>query len=108
VIPTPLTADDRAASYWWELSMRQVEVSRTLVLDDPPRGRGFFEALVADNIGIGHPDEVAAVFRAAGAEEQAGDLPQPRHRRRQRDQARVSLQAQSGQAAPTEGRHFLP
>ena len=30
-IPVPLTADDRAAGYWWELSMRQVEVSRTLV-----------------------------------------------------------------------------
>jgi hypothetical protein len=30
-IPTPLTADDRAGGYWWELSMRQVESSRTLV-----------------------------------------------------------------------------
>ena len=47
---------DRAAGYWWELSMRQVEVSRTLVFDDPRRARGFFEALVADNIGIGRPD----------------------------------------------------
>ncbi|MCA1846610.1 MAG: hypothetical protein LC792_26125, partial [Actinobacteria bacterium] len=26
VIPTPLTQADRAAGYWWELSMRQVEV----------------------------------------------------------------------------------
>ena len=25
-IPLPLTADDRAAGYWWELSLRQVEV----------------------------------------------------------------------------------
>jgi hypothetical protein len=33
VIPTPLDDQDRAAGYWWELSMRQVEVSRTLVLD---------------------------------------------------------------------------
>ncbi len=32
VIPTPFTTVDRAAGYWWELSMRQVEVSRTLVL----------------------------------------------------------------------------
>ena len=62
VIPTPFTAADRAAGYWWELSMRQVEVSRTLVLDEPRRARGFFEALVADNIGIGRPEEVAAVF----------------------------------------------
>jgi hypothetical protein len=62
VIPTPFTAADRAAGYWWELSMRQVEVSRTLVLDQPRRARGFFEALVSDNIGIGRPEEVAAVF----------------------------------------------
>jgi hypothetical protein len=58
VIPTPLGDDDRAAGYWWELSMRQVEVSRTLVFDDPRRARGFFEALVSDNIGIGRPAEV--------------------------------------------------
>src|SRR6266511_2181666 len=62
VIPAPFTAEDRAAGYWWELSMRQVEVSRTLVFDDPRRARAFFEALVADNIGIGRPHEVAMVF----------------------------------------------
>lgn len=62
VIPTPFTTKDREAGYWWELSMRQVEVSRTLVLDDPRRARRFFEALVADNIGIGRPEEVAVVF----------------------------------------------
>jgi hypothetical protein len=61
-IPTPLTVDDRAAGYWWELSMRQVETSRTLVLDDPRRARSFFEALVADNIGIGRPEQVSIVF----------------------------------------------
>jgi len=61
-IPTPLTAEDRAAGYWWELSMRQVEVSRTLVLDDPRRARLFFEALVQDNVGIGRPEEISAVF----------------------------------------------
>ena len=61
-IPTPFTATERAGGYWWELSMRQVEVSRTLVLDDPRRARRFFEALVADNVGIGRPEHVAAVF----------------------------------------------
>ena len=61
-IPTPLTDVDRAAGYWWELSMRQVEVSRTLVFDDPRRARSFFEALVADNVGIGRPHEMAMVF----------------------------------------------
>jgi hypothetical protein len=62
LIPTPLTPADRAAGYWWELSMRQVEVSRTLVLDDPRRARAFFEALVSDNVGIGRPEEVSVVF----------------------------------------------
>jgi len=62
VIPTPFTAADRAAGYWWTLSMRQIEVSRTLVFDDPRRARGFFEALVTDNVGIGRPHEVHAVF----------------------------------------------
>jgi hypothetical protein len=62
VIPTPLGSSDHQAGYWWELSMRQVEVSRTVVFDDPRRARGFFESLVADNVGIGRPHEVAAVF----------------------------------------------
>lgn len=62
VIPTPLDTADRAAGYWWELSMRQVEVSRTIVFDQPRRGRAFFEAVVADNIGIGRPSEVRVIF----------------------------------------------
>ena len=62
VVPTPFTAADRDAGYWWELSMRQVEVSKTLVFDDPRRARGFFEALVTDNIAIGRPEAVAVVF----------------------------------------------
>jgi hypothetical protein len=62
VIPTPLGDRDRAAGYWWELSMRQIEVSRTLVLDTPARARAFFAALVADNLGIGRPDEISLIF----------------------------------------------
>jgi hypothetical protein len=62
VIPTPLGEEDRAAGYWWELSMRQVEVSRTIVFDAPRRGRAFFEAVVADNIGVGRPSEVRVIF----------------------------------------------
>jgi hypothetical protein len=61
-LPTPLTRADRASGYWWELSMRQVEVSRTLVFDNPRRARAFFEALVADNVGIGRPEQVAVLF----------------------------------------------
>jgi hypothetical protein len=64
VIPTPFTDDDRRAGYFWELSMRQVEVSRTIAFDDPRRARSFFESLVQDNVGIGRPEQVAIVFAA--------------------------------------------
>jgi hypothetical protein len=62
ILPLPLTEADRAAGYWWELSMRQVEVSRTLVFDAPRHARGFFEALVVDNLDIGRPDTVELIF----------------------------------------------
>ena len=39
ILPSPLTDHDRDAGYWWELSMRQVEVSRTLV-STPRAGPG--------------------------------------------------------------------
>src|SRR5213076_1983711 len=54
--------DADQAGYWWELSMRQIETSRTLVFDAPRRARGFFEALVADNLDLGRPDEVQLIF----------------------------------------------
>jgi hypothetical protein len=62
ILPLPLTTADRAAGYWWELSMRQVETSRTLVFDAPRHARAFFEALVADNLDIGRPDHVEVIF----------------------------------------------
>ena len=61
-LPLPLTDADREGGYWWELSMRQVEVSRTLVFDAPRHARCFFEALVADNLDIGRPEQVELVF----------------------------------------------
>ena len=44
-LPLPFGPEDQRAGYWWEISMRQVEVSRTIVLDAPRRARAFFEAL---------------------------------------------------------------
>jgi hypothetical protein len=61
-LPLPLTDADRAAGYWWELSMRQIEVSRTLVFDAPRRARAFFEALVVDNLDLGRPESVELIF----------------------------------------------
>src|ERR1019366_3070579 len=62
-LPLPLTPADRAAGYWWELSMRQVEVSRTLVFDAPRQARAFFEALIADNLDLGRPEHVELLFK---------------------------------------------
>src|SRR5438477_1076844 len=58
----PFGHKDQQAGYWWEISMRQVEVSRTLVLDAPRRARAFFEALIADNLDIGRPANVEIIF----------------------------------------------
>jgi hypothetical protein len=63
ILPLSLTEHDRAAGYWWELSMRQIEASRTLVLDAPRRARAFFEALVADNLDIGRPQVIELIFK---------------------------------------------
>lgn len=62
ILPLPLDQADRAAGYWWELSMRQIETSRTIVFDAPRHARGFFEALVADNLDIGRPDTLEVIF----------------------------------------------
>src|SRR5918911_337901 len=55
-LPVPLSGADRAAGYWWDIAMRQIEVSRTIVFAAPRHARGFFEALCADNLDIGRPE----------------------------------------------------
>ena len=57
-IPLPLTDADRDAGYWWELSMRQVETSRTLVFDGDCHARAFFESLLRENMDLGRPENV--------------------------------------------------
>ncbi len=62
-LPMPFGRADQKAGYWWEISMRQAEVSRTLVFDAPRRARAFFEALIADNLDIGRPANVEIIFK---------------------------------------------
>src|SRR5512142_612608 len=62
-IPLPLTSADRDAGFWWDLSMRQVETSRTLVFDTDVHARAFFEALLIENMDLGRPENVALLFR---------------------------------------------
>jgi hypothetical protein len=61
-IPLPLTADDREHGCWWQLAMRQIEVSRTLVFDDPRRVRTVFEELLAGNVNLGRPEHMQIIF----------------------------------------------
>ncbi|HSU35638.1 MAG TPA: hypothetical protein VLJ88_08255 [Propionibacteriaceae bacterium] len=62
LLPLPLDHADRTAGYWWELSMRQIETSRTMVFHQPRQARAFFAALVADNLDVGRPDHVELIF----------------------------------------------
>ena len=62
VLPVPLDDYDRTFGFWWELSMRQIETSRTIVFDAPRHARSFFETLVADNLDIGRPETVELLF----------------------------------------------
>ena len=47
--------------------MRQVEVSRTLVFDDPRRVRAVFEELLAGNMNLGLPENVQVIFASTVA-----------------------------------------
>jgi hypothetical protein len=61
-LPLPLGPADQQAAYWWELSMAQVEVSRTIVFTAPRHARTFFGALVTDNLDLGRPDTLEIIF----------------------------------------------
>jgi len=73
-LPVPLSAADQAAGFWWDLTMRQVEVSRTLVFAAPRHTRAFFEALVADNLDIGRPERTEIVFKRSPRGAKAGGV----------------------------------
>jgi len=119
-IPLPFSGRDRDAGYWWETSVRQAGVSRTIVFDAPRRARWFFEALIGDNLDLGRPENVEIIFGRKIRRDTPGHLPHrdrpPRHRpgRRGRGPEHL-LQALKDQAVPQRGprdadrdRHQLP
>ena len=61
-LPHPLSPEDRAAGYRYDLSILQAEFSLTGMLDAPVSGRVFFEQVIRDNLDIGRPDQVALIF----------------------------------------------
>jgi hypothetical protein len=61
-LPWPLTPEQRAAGYAHQLSIWQLEVSRTQVFQDPEQGWALVEALIRDNLDLGRPDRVSLIF----------------------------------------------
>lgn len=61
-LPHPFTAADRRAGYRYDISILQAEFSLTQVLDRPLAGRLFFEEVIRDNVDLGRPDRVSAIF----------------------------------------------
>jgi len=61
-LPLPFTRADRQAGYWWDISMRQVEIAKTITFTAPRHARAFFEALAADNLDLGRPDNMEIIF----------------------------------------------
>lgn len=62
LLPHPFTPRDRQAGYRYELSILQIELSLTQVLDRPLTGRIFFEEVIRENLDIGRPKQVQLIF----------------------------------------------
>jgi len=61
-LPWPLSSQDCAAGYTHQLSVWQLEFSRTQVFDRPVHGRQFFENVIRENLDLGRPERVQLLF----------------------------------------------
>lgn len=61
-LPHPFPARDRQAGYRYQISILQIELSLTQVLDRPVSGRIFFEEVIRENLDIGRPKQVQLIF----------------------------------------------
>jgi ABC-type polysaccharide/polyol phosphate export permease len=61
-VPLPLAREHRAAGFAYQLSIRQMEVSRPQVFDRPARGREFFEEILRDHLDLGRPSRLQLWF----------------------------------------------
>jgi hypothetical protein len=62
ILPHPFAAKDREAGYRYQLSILQIELSLTQVLDRPVSGRVFFEEVIRENLDIGRPKQIQLIF----------------------------------------------
>src|SRR5258705_276575 len=61
-LPHPYPAADRAAGYRYQLSIWQIELSLTQLLDRPVSGRIFFEQVIRENLDLGRPKQMQLIF----------------------------------------------
>src|SRR5580658_6413102 len=61
-LPHPYPPADRAAGYRYQLSIWQIELSLTQVLDRPVSGRMFFEDVIRENLDLGRPKQMQLIF----------------------------------------------
>jgi hypothetical protein len=73
-IPWPLTAQQQAAGYRHQLSIWQMEVSRTQVFADPEQGWALVEAVIRDNLDLGRPDRVSLIFERKVTQRTPGEF----------------------------------
>jgi len=64
-LPHPFAPRDRQAGYRYQLSILQLELSLTQILDRPVSGRIFFEDVIRENLDIGRPKQVQLIFDRA-------------------------------------------
>jgi len=62
LLPHPFSVRDRQAGYRYDLSILQIELSLTQVLDRPLTGRIFFEEVIRENLDLGRPKQVQLIF----------------------------------------------
>jgi len=61
-LPWPLTSEQREAGYKHQLSIWQMEISRTQVFLDPEQGRALVENIIRENLDLGRPDRISLIF----------------------------------------------
>ncbi|HYR87672.1 MAG TPA: hypothetical protein VE422_26550 [Terriglobia bacterium] len=61
-MPHPFSDKDCRAGYRYQISILQIELSLTQVLDRPVSGRIFFEEVIRENLDIGRPKEIQLIF----------------------------------------------
>lgn len=61
-LPCPFRASDIAAGYRYDISMTQIELALTQVVERPVHGRIVFEEVIRENLDLGRPDNIQLIF----------------------------------------------